>query len=78
MMFVTLVAVLCSSLAGPPLCVEEIVTDSSMSDINWMECQVHGQIGVIQFMENSVKYHEHWTVESYRCVPGRYEIRSRA
>ena len=73
-MFVTLVAILCSTSG---LCVEEIVTDSSLSDITWQECQIHGQMGIIQWIAHDPRY-RNWTVESYKCVPGHYEIRGKA
>ena len=74
-MFVTLVAILCNTSS---LCVEEIVTDSSLSDITWQECQIHGQIGIMNWMASDPRYRVNWTVESYKCVPGHYEIRGRA
>lgn len=74
-MFVTLVALLCSASG---LCVEEIVTDSSLSDITWQECQIHGQMGIADWMAHDPRYHAHWHVESYKCVPGHYEIKGRA
>lgn len=74
-MFVTLVAVLISSTG---LRVEEIVTDSALSDITWQECQIHGQMGIIEWMRHDPRYHANWKVESYKCVPGHYEIKGRA
>ncbi len=41
-MLVTLVAILCNG----PLCLEKVVTNSEMSGITMMACQVNGQIGI--------------------------------
>ena len=73
-MFVTLVAVLCQ--ISTAYCVEEIVTDSSVSSITFMDCQVHGQQGVIQWLSEHSKYKD-WRLERYKCIPGHYEVRGR-
>lgn len=77
-MFVTLIAVLCNTLPGPRLCVEEVVTDSSISEITFMSCQVQGQIGIAQWMSESLKYREHWMLDRYKCVTGKYQPKGRA
>ena len=77
-MFTTLVAILCNTLSGPPLCIEEIVTDTAQSDLSFQECQVHGQIAVIEFMQASPRYRHDWKVESYKCAVGHYVVRGRA
>lgn len=77
-MFVTLVAVLCNTLAGPPLCLEEIVTDTSQSGITFQACQLQGQIGIAKWMSESQSYRANWRLERYKCVPGHYELRGRA
>lgn len=73
-MFTTLVAVLCLNL----LCVEEIVTDSSMSDINFQQCLVQGQLGIVKWMSEHPLYRDGWRLEKWKCVPGHYSPPGRA
>ena len=73
-MIVTLVALLCNTLAGPPLCVEEIVGDAT----SLQACQLGGAIGIAQWMAGSVKYRANWRLDRFTCVPGKYQIRGRA
>lgn len=76
-MFVTLVAVLCHQLAGAPIpvCLEEIVADSGMdARLTWMSCQVGGEIGISKWLAESPKYRTGWTLQKWKCVPGRYVI----
>ena len=71
-MFVTLVAVLCHVLpGGPGHCVEEIVTDSSQSNMTFQRC-------VIQWMSEHPIYHANWTLQRYRCAPGHYQLHVKA
>ena len=73
MMFVTLVAVLCHVSPGPSgVCVEEIVTDSSKSDISFQSCMIQGQIGVEKWMSEHPIYRADWTLQRYKCAPGHY------
>lgn len=79
-MFVTVVAVLCH-LGGPASgsCVEEIVTDSNMTpDITFQECMKGAQAPLAKWMGEHPLYHANWRIERYKCVPGHYEIKSRA
>jgi len=72
-MFVTLVAVLCHVSPGPSgVCVEEIVTDSSKSDISFQSCMIQGQIGVEKWMSEHPIYRADWTLQRYKCAPGHY------
>jgi hypothetical protein len=74
LMFVTLVAVLCHGLAGTPnACVEEIITDSSKSDITFQSCLIEGQIGVTKWMSEHPIYRSDWTLQRYKCAIGHYE-----
>jgi hypothetical protein len=78
LMFVTLVAVLCHTLAGVSgICVEEIVTDSALSDITFQECMIHGQLGVAEWMAKHPIYHSNWNLDRYKCAPGKYLLRGR-
>jgi hypothetical protein len=78
-MFVTLIAVLCHTLAGVSgICVEEIVTDSSLSDITFQQCMIQGQIGIAKWMSEHPIYHANWSLERYKCAPGHYELHGRA
>jgi hypothetical protein len=73
MMFVTLVAILCHVSPGPSgVCVEEIVTDSSKSDISFQSCMIQGQIGVAKWMSEHPIYRADWTLQRYKCAPGHY------
>ena len=72
-MFVTLIAILCHSLAGGPgSCVEEIITDSSKSDITFQGCMIQGQIGVAKWMSEHPIYRTGWILTPYKCVLGHY------
>jgi hypothetical protein len=72
-MFVTLVAILCHSLAGGPgRCVEEIITDSSKSEITFQSCVIQGQIGVAKWMSEHPIYRVNWTLQRYKCALGHY------
>ena len=73
-MFVTLVAVLCHVLPGARGdCVEEIVTDSSLSNITFQSCLIQGQIGIASWMSEHPIYRANWTLQRYKCAPGHYE-----
>ena len=65
-MLVTLVAMLCNG----QLCVEKVVTNSDVSGITMMSCQMQGQIGIAQWMQNGP--YRTWTLHGWRCVPGTY------
>ena len=57
-MFVTLVAVLCHVLPGSSGdCVEEIVTNSNLSNITFQSCTIQGQIGIAKWMSEHPIYH---------------------
>jgi hypothetical protein len=68
-MFVTLVAVLCQASPGPPdRCVQEIVTDTSQSDVTFESCKIDGQIGIAKWMSEHPIYRTGWTLQRYKCV----------
>jgi hypothetical protein len=68
-MFVTLVAFLCEASSGPTgRCVEEIVTDTSLSNITFQSCMIDGQIGIAQWMSEHPIYRAGWTLRRYKCV----------
>ncbi len=78
-MFVTLVAFLCEASSGPAgRCVEEIVTDTSLSNITFQSCMIDGQIGIAQWMSEHPIYRTGWTLRRYKCVLGPYFRRSPA
>ena len=69
-MFVTVVAVLChlGSLAAGR-CVEEIVTDSSMTpEITFQECVKGAQAPLAKWVSEHPIYHSNWRVDRYKCV----------
>jgi len=65
-MLVTLVAVLCNG----QLCLEKVVTNSEQSGITMTACQVHGQIGIADWLANGP--YRAWTLQRYKCVLGKY------
>jgi len=78
-MFVTLVAVLCRVVAGGAGdCVEEIVTDSNLSNITFQSCMIQGQIGIASWMSEHPIYHANWTLQRYKCAPGRFVLHVKA
>lgn len=77
-MFTTLVAILCHALNGVPLCEEAFVADSRTDpQLNWTSCQVQAQLGIAAWLKTNPKYRD-WTLQSWKCVPGHYEIGRRA
>jgi hypothetical protein len=82
-MFVTLVAVLCHVMpagagAGAGDCVEEIVSDSSQSNITFQSCMIQGQIGITKWMSEHPVYRTNWTLDRYKCAPGHYQLHVKA
>jgi hypothetical protein len=84
-MIITLVAVLCHTLSGAPepICVEEIVTNSQMSGITWMSCQISAQQGIAKWMSENSKYSADiqrpagegpWYISEWKCITGKYQI----
>jgi hypothetical protein len=71
-MLVTLVAVLCNG----QMCLEKVVTTSEQSGITMTSCQVHGQIGIADWLANG-PYRE-WKLQRYKCVMGPYTPKSNA
>jgi hypothetical protein len=65
-MLVTLVAVLCNS----QICLEKVVTNSDQSSISMMDCQVHAQAGIAEWLQNGP--YRTWRLQSYKCVLGKY------
>lgn len=65
-MLVTLIALLCNG----PLCLEKVVTDSNQSGITMLDCQLHAQQGIIEWMSKGP--YNQWTLTGYRCVQGTY------
>jgi hypothetical protein len=71
-MLVTLVATLCNG----QMCLEKVVTNSELSGITMMACQVSGQIGIADWLAHG-PYHE-WKLQGYKCVAGKYVPKSQA
>lgn len=77
-MHITVVVVLCHSLANipAPVCREEIVTEGD--DLSLMSCIIGSQPAIAAWKENNRIYRgEHWTIARIKCVPGEYVIRDR-
>ena len=71
-MLVTLVAVLCNS----QICLEKVVTNSDQSDISMMDCAVHAQAGIADWLQRGP--YRSWTLQSYKCVLGKYTPKGHA
>jgi hypothetical protein len=71
-MLVTLVAILCNG----QLCLEKVVTTSEQSGITMSACQVNAQIGIAEWLANSPL--REWRLQSYKCVLGKYILKSQA
>jgi hypothetical protein len=71
-MLVTLVAILCNG----QLCLEKVVTTSEQSGITISACQVNAQIGIAEWLANSPL--REWRLQSYKCVLGKYILKSQA
>jgi len=70
-MLVTLVALLCNN----QLCLEKVVTNSGQSNITMMDCQMHAQAGIAEWMQTGP--YRSWTLQSYKCVIGKYTPKQR-
>jgi hypothetical protein len=71
-MLVTLVALLCNG----QLCLEKVVTTSDQSNITMMDCQVHAQAGIAEWLQNGP--YRTWKLQGYKCVVGKYIPKSQA
>ena len=68
-MLITLWAVLCMN-AAPNVCVQEIVTDSRISNISWGECMgIGGLESARKFAEENPQY-ANWHFQAWRCQNG--------
>lgn len=70
-MLAALVAVLCSALPGPVLCVEEIV-----AQVPYQACTVGGQLVIAPWMADG-KYREGWLLRKWKCEDAGYVVRGR-
>lgn len=71
-MLVTLVALVCNG----HICLEKVVTNSEQSSISMMDCSVHAQMGIAEWLQNGP--YRTWHVESYKCVLGKYTPKGQA
>jgi hypothetical protein len=74
-MFITLVAVVCHSLAGSPACVEEVVADSDTNkNLTLISCALSAQAVLAQWKAADLTYRgdDYW-INRYKCVPGHPE-----
>lgn len=71
-MLVTLVAMLCNG----QICLEKVVTNSDISSITMMDCQVHAQAGIAEWLQNGP--YRSWKLQSYKCVLGKYTPKDQA
>lgn len=79
-MFVTVVAVLCSLLAGAQVCQEEIVTTSDLTEgLTFQGCMAGAQAPLAKWKsEHPIYRSDAYRIERYKCVQGHYELRGRA
>jgi hypothetical protein len=71
-MMITVVALMCHSLAGitSPVCHEEIVVKDEMP----MQACLISQAAIADWKERSLKYRgSQWIIGRVRCIPGSYE-----
>jgi hypothetical protein len=71
-MLVTLVALLCNG----QVCLEKVVTNSDLSTISMMDCTVHAQAGIAEWLQNGP--YRSWKLQSYKCVFGKYTPKDNA
>jgi hypothetical protein len=71
-MLVTLVAMLCNG----QVCLEKVVTNSDLSSISMMDCSIHAQAGIAEWLSHG-PYRE-WKLQGYKCVLGKYTPKSQA
>jgi hypothetical protein len=71
-MLVTLVAVLCNG----QICLEKVVTNSDQSSISMMDCAVHAQAGIAEWLQNGP--YRTWRLQGYKCVLGKYNPKGQA
>jgi hypothetical protein len=79
-MFVTVVAFVCHMIGATPVCVEEIVTDSTLTDgLTFQGCLMGGQAPLAAWKaQHPIYRNDAYTIERYMCVQGHYEPRGRA
>lgn len=65
-MFITIAAVLCAA----NLCVEEIVTDSSMHEGLTMQSCMMGQPAVVKWMMEHPVYSKGYRLDRWKCTIG--------
>lgn len=71
-MLVTLVALVCNG----QICLEKVVTNSEQSNISMMDCSVHAQLGISEWLQSGP--YRTWRLESYKCVLGKYTPKGQA
>lgn len=75
-MFVTVVAILCTLQS---FCVEEIVTDSNLTEgLSFQPCLSGAQAPFAKWKDEHPVYRaERYRISGWKCVPGHYELRGR-
>jgi hypothetical protein len=58
------------------MCLEKVVTTSERSGITMTSCQVHGQIGIADWLAHGP--YRNWRLDRYKCVMGQYTPKSSA
>jgi hypothetical protein len=71
-MLVTLVALLCNG----QICLEKVVANSDLSSISMMDCQVHAQAGIAEWLQHGP--YRQWQLQGYKCVLGKYIPKNQA
>ena len=65
----TLLVVVCLNLRVEGTCVEEVVTDSSLSSISITSCVTQGQSAAVQWLESHPPYRS-WHISKWKCQFG--------
>lgn len=72
-MKITVVALLCHSLAGisQPVCREEIVVEQDMS----LQACIFSQAALADWKERTIYRGPQWSIQRIKCVPGDYVLK---
>lgn len=66
-MIITISAVLC--MVSKPICVEEIVTDSSMQELTMQSCMI-GEAPIVKWMSEHPVYRQGYRLDRWKCTIG--------
>lgn len=67
-----LIATLCTTLPGPPYCIEEMV-----AKLPYQVCTTQAQFTLAPWLASG-KYAENWRIEKFKCEDTNYVVKGRA